>query len=46
MGGPQKVQEGKLNTRTAICLGAQVEGAEPCALEWHPGRPGMDTDPD
>ena len=40
------MQKGALSARAAICLGAQVEGAKPCALEWRAGRPGMDPDPD
>lgn len=46
MGGSQRVQEGKLSIRAALYLGAQVEGATPCTLEWCAGGPGMDTDPD
>lgn len=46
MRGLQRVQEGKLNTRAALFLGTQVEGAKPWTLEWRAGRPGMDTDPD
>lgn len=46
MGGPQRVQEGELATRAAVCLGAQVEGAKPCALDWRAGEPGVDPDPD
>lgn len=40
------MQEGKLSTRAAMCLGAQVEGAKPSALEWRAGEPGVDTDAD
>lgn len=46
MGGPQRVQKGKLGIIAALYLGSQVEGAKPCTLEWCAGRPGMDTDPD
>lgn len=40
------MQEGKLSTGAAVCLGTQVEGTKPGALDWRAGEPGMDTDSD